>query len=270
MEQIQSFVLDNKLRSLPFYIELAGITYPEPNYEISRVCSEFYVIEYIMSGKGYVNVNGEGFCVSSGDVYMLPLGCSCHYYSDKKTPYKKIWMNVNGELCRHLINAYHLDNRYHFENVNLYSEFKHAIEICKDKSLKTDAIFTKCSSIFFKIIQTLYAHSYEESTINEYVLAAKQYCDANICEKISVKNISDTVNISVSQLNRLFKKEFGKTVYSYLLDCRIELSKSLLKGTGMSIGQIADKLKFADEHYFSNIFKKKTSYTPTEYRKSQR
>lgn len=266
MEKILSFVLDHELRSLPFYIELAGITYPDPHYEIKRACSEFYVLEYVVSGKGHVTVNGESFRVSAGDVYLLPLGCSCHYYSDPETPCQKIWMNINGDLCRHLIHAYHLDNKYHFEQACLSKKFEQIIAICENKSLKTSLVFAKCSRILFEIIQSLYMDFYEEAAMNEHVLAAKQYCDANICEKISMKDISAAANLSVSQLNRLFKKEIGKTVYSYLLDCRIELSKSLLRGSGMSIRQIADKLNFADEHYFSNIFKKKTSYSPKEYR----
>ncbi len=267
MEEIESFVLDNNSRTLPFYVELAGITFPDPNYEIYRECSEFYVIEYIISGNGYVNVNDEQFYVSAGDVYLLPIGCKCHYYSDSNTPYTKIWMNVNGELCKHLLQAYNLHNKFHFENVDLYQYFQNFINICKDKSQQNNVIFARCSTIFFEIIQALHTAYHEENSINEYVLTAKHYCDMNIYEKTSVDNVANAVNLSVSQLNRLFKKEFNTTVYSYILNCRIEMAKSLLKGTAMSISQISDKLNFADEHYFSNIFKKKTSMTPSEYRK---
>lgn len=267
MEEIESFVPDNSSKSIPFYIELAGITYPDPNYEIYRECSEFYVLEYVISGIGYVNVNNETFSVSAGDVYLLPAGCKCHYYSDADAPYKKIWMNVNGELCRQLLNVYRLYNRFHFENTNLYPQFQEFISICKDKSVQNSVIFSKCSCIFFEIIQTLYTTCRTEDYISAYVLSAKQFCDMNIYEKISVTDVAASVNLSVSQLNRLFKKEMNTTVYSYLLNCRIELAKSMLKGTAMSIGLISDKLNFADEHYFSNVFKKKTSLSPSEYRK---
>ncbi len=267
MEEFQTFVLDKKSKALPFYIELAGITYPDPTYEIYRERSDFYVLEYIIAGCGHVNVNGQHFTVSAGDVYLLPLGCNCHYYADSLTPYTKVWMNVNGELCRQLLNIYNLHNKYHYENVNLYPLFEKLLYICKDKSCPNHVIFGKCSNIFFEMIQMLYYTSYEEISVNECVLAARHYCDRNIYNKISVTDVANTVNLSVSQLNRLFKKEFKTTVYNYILNCRIELAKSLLKGTAIPIAQIADRLHFADEHYFSNIFKKKTSMTPKEYRK---
>lgn len=267
MEIIESFVLDNRSRALPFYIELAGITYPDANYEIHRECSEFYVLEYIIDGGGYVNVNGKTFYASAGDVYLLPLGCKCHYYSDPNTPFTKIWMNVNGELCAQLLRTYNLTSKYHFENVDLYSKFATFLDICKDRTKPNNMIFSSCSTVFFDIIQTLYNHNHNESNINEYVLKAKHYCDMNIYEKIAVADVANEVSLSVSQLNRLFKKDFGTTVYSYILNCRIELSKSLLKGTAMPVSQISDRLNFADEHYFSNIFKKKTGVSPSEYRK---
>lgn len=267
MEIIESFVLDNHIRTLPFYIELAGITYPDPNYKIYRECSEFYVLEYIIDGGGYVSVNDKNFYVSAGDVYLLPLGSKCHYYADPQDPFTKLWMNVNGELCHQLLKIYHLHNKYYFKKIDLYSLFENFLNICKSRNLSNNIIFSKCSTIFFEIIQSLYHHCYEESNRNEYAFHAKNFCDMNIYKKITVTDVSKAVGLSISHLNRLFHKEFGTTVYSYILNCRIEISKSLLKGTAMSISEISDNLNFADEHYFSNIFKKKTGMPPSEYRK---
>ena len=47
----------------------------------------------------------------------------------------------------------------------------------------------------------------------------------------------------------------------------IEFAKKLLIDTNLSVREIALKLCFADEYYFSNIFKTKTGKTPTEYRR---
>ena len=267
MEEIRSFILDHHTRNLPFYIELAGVTYPDINYGIRRECSEFYVLEYIINGSGYVHVNDQSFSVSAGDVYILPLGCKCYYYADSKTPYKKIWMNVNGEICKQLFRIYNLNTKYHFENLNVYPLFEKFLNLCKETNTSTQHIFSKCSCVFFEIIQALFNASYVENEINEYVLKAKHYCDMNLYTKITVEDVAGYISLSVSQLNRLFKKEYGTTVYSYLLNCRIETAKSLLKGTALSISEISEKLIFTDEHYFSNIFKKKVGLAPSAYRK---
>lgn len=268
MDIFECFVLDSNLKSLPFYVELAGITYPDPHYERSRNCSYSYVLEYVIEGGGYVTVNDKHFYVSAGDAYLLPLGCKCYYHADPHAPFTKIWIIVNGELCRQLLKSYNLNNKFHFKNVDLYDYFKNFLAVCKDRTLPYPVIFSKCSVIFFEIIQALYHNYSEKINMNEYVLNAKHYCDMHIYDKIAVTEIAENIGISVSQLNRLFKKELGTTIYSYILNCRIEMSKSLLKGTAMSISSISDKLNFADEHYFSNIFKKKVGMPPSEYRKN--
>jgi YesN/AraC family two-component response regulator len=45
------------------------------------------------------------------------------------------------------------------------------------------------------------------------------------------------------------------------------LAKSLLQNTSLSAKEIAFRLGFSDEHYFSNFFKKRTGMRPVEYKK---
>ena len=67
---------------------------------------------------------------------------------------------------------------------------------------------------------------------------------------------------------RIFKKIYGVTPYEYLIELRLQTAKILLKDTNLTIKEIADKLVFFDEHYFSSIFLKKVGVRPGVYRKS--
>ena len=269
MEKIQSFVTDNSIRKLPFYVELAGITYPDAHYSIYRECSDVYVLEYIMDGSGTVEVNGQTFFPAKGDCYLLPYGSRHHYYASKEQPFTKIWMNVNGDLCRQLIELYGLTGEYYFENARIYNLFDEFLTLCEKREYDTVELYNKCSLIFFEIIQRLSSHCQKKSAVNKYAAYAKNFCDRNIYKKISLEDIAGYTGISISQLNRLFKQEFGTTIYSYILNNKINTAKSLLSGTSMSVGEIAFLLNFADEHYFSNIFKRKTGLSPTCWRKKE-
>lgn len=266
MERIESFVIDNNIKKLPFYVELTGITYPDPAYEIKRDHSNIYVLEYIMEGRGTVEVNGKTFYPSAGDVYLLPYGSTHHYYASKHHPFQKIWMNINGDLCEQLIRLYRLSGKYYFENIDLYDLFQKFLNTCTNKEEDIKSLYDRCSIIFLEIIQQLSKHIEKETVINEFALQAKNYCDRNIYQKIVIDDVAKQVGLSVSQLNRLFKQEYSSTVYAYILDNKINTAKTLLSSTSMSVCEIAFMLNFTDEHYFSNIFKKKTGYTPTEWR----
>lgn len=267
MEKIQSFITDDNVRKLPFYVELAGITYPDANYSIYRESSEIYVLEYVIDGCGTVETDGQTFFLSKGDVYLLPYGSRHHYYASKEQPFTKIWMNVNGELCRQLIQLYGLTKAYYFENINIYHLFEKFLRICETREYDTVELYNKCGLIFLEIIQELSNHYEKKPAVNKYAANAKNFCDRNIYNKISLEDIAKYAGLSVSQLNRLFRQEFGTTVYSYILNNRINIAKSLLTGTSMSVAEIAFSLNFADEHYFSNIFKKKTGLTPSQCRR---
>lgn len=267
MEQIRSFITDEQTKKLPFYVELTGITYPDPDYGIDREISDIYVLEYVMEGSGVVEIDSQVFYPAKGDVYLLPAGSRHRYYASKENPFQKIWMNVNGSLCKNLLDAYSLSGKYIFENADCYDLFTQFLSLCETE---TDTpiidLFDKCGVIFMQIIQQLSRQCCLSPNHNSLAYSAKTFCDRNLYQKITLEDIAGHIGLSVSHLNRLFKKEFSITVYAYLLNARINTAKSLLKGTALPINEIAYMLKFADEHYFSNVFKEKTGMSPSRFR----
>lgn len=85
-------------------------------------------------------------------------------------------------------------------------------------------------------------------------------------EQVSLKTISAHVRISPSHLSKIFSQETGQTITEYLTQMRIGKAKELLKTTSNKTFEIAFKVGYNDPHYFSNIFKKTTGFTPKEYR----
>ncbi len=78
--------------------------------------------------------------------------------------------------------------------------------------------------------------------------------------------IAEELHLNQSYVSRLFKKENGETFIKYLTDYRIEKAKQLLTTTSYKTGEIARKVGFIDERYFSQVFKRSCKTTPTEYK----
>ena len=72
-----------------------------------------------------------------------------------------------------------------------------------------------------------------------------------------------------SNLEKLFKKCFGKSPIEYRNEIRIRNAKRLLAG-GLSISETASLTGFSDRFYFSNTFKKLCGKTPGEFVKEIR
>lgn len=62
------------------------------------------------------------------------------------------------------------------------------------------------------------------------------------------------------------KKETGKNTQDHIHYYLIEQAKDTLLNTDLSVSEIAYKLGFDYPQYFSKVFKKKTGYSPIEYR----
>ncbi|MBN3521541.1 helix-turn-helix domain-containing protein [Algoriphagus lutimaris] len=78
------------------------------------------------------------------------------------------------------------------------------------------------------------------------------------------------MNMSLKQLNLFTQKKVGKPISKILIERVILESKRLLVHSDLSVSEIAFKLQFVDPSYFSRLFKKKTSYTPEEFRLLQK
>ena len=72
---------------------------------------------------------------------------------------------------------------------------------------------------------------------------------------------------SHSQLLRLFKNEYGRTIRDYLIDKRLERARTLLETTELSVYSIAVSSGFSDEVHFMKSFKRHFGVTASEYRR---
>ncbi len=267
-EEIMSFYTEDT-QDFPFCIEMAGISYCDGTYKIERRNSNIYCFEYIIKGTGTVIINDEIFTPSEGDVYILHRGSNHRYFSDKENPWIKIWFNIKGSLTDHLIEAYKITNIYHVTNLNLKDLFFDFLDMVRSTDETKEAIFNKTSIIFLQIVQKIHLHTRTlTKTHNPAAAAMKDYMDRHIADSITLKELSELVYKSPSQTIRVFKKEYGITPYDYLLMKKIETAKLLLTNTNLQISNIAFRLNFADEHYFSNFFKAKVGVSPAKFREN--
>lgn len=95
------------------------------------------------------------------------------------------------------------------------------------------------------------------------------YIKEHLTDKLSLDQAAEQVYLSKSYFCRIIKDELGCTFTEYVNRLRIERSKTLLRGTGMPIAEIACAVGFDDQSYFTRIFKKQTGMAPGKYREQR-
>jgi YesN/AraC family two-component response regulator len=86
-------------------------------------------------------------------------------------------------------------------------------------------------------------------------------------EPLSLASLAEWVSMDPSYLSDLFRKKTGVTLTNFLQNVRIESAKVMLTETAATIGEIAEKVGFANDNYFNKIFRKWTGSSPGDYRR---
>lgn len=250
-----------------FVVEMAGITYPDKDYHIYREKSELFCMEYVLSGYGHVTIDRVSFSVGPGDIYILPLDRRHDYYADANMPYEKIWFNIHGALIPALLHAYGLEGVYHVRNAQaLKEQFFRFLTICENRELSAPAICEACSLQWHRILIELQRLIHEEEKDTSVEYRVKEYIDRRVYEGTTREELESYAKMSYSQIVRRFKAKYELTPHGYMRVRRMETARRLLHNTNLSIKEIAYKMNFSDEHYFSNVFKQHYGISPRKDR----
>lgn len=249
----------------PIHISMAGITYPDPTYQIVRQNSFVSVIEYIVDGEGYVVVDGKPHHVKQDMIYFLPAGADHKYFADEENPYTKIFMNIDeSPFVSQMVSSFGLSGKYFFDGKGLRELFEKILI-----TIHSDMTDGEMQAVFHGILCEVCSRLQKAENMSAHsdeALKLKEYLDGATSRMVSGKELSQVIFRSTDYCLKLFVREFGITPYAYQLDRKMQLARSLLRSTPLSVFEIADMLGYSDPHYFSNIFKEKCGVRPLEYR----
>ncbi|MBO5853082.1 MAG: PocR ligand-binding domain-containing protein [Clostridia bacterium] len=96
-----------------------------------------------------------------------------------------------------------------------------------------------------------------------------KYIKQNYASKITLDILANKFSCSQSMLVKCFKKEFGTTIMSALMDIRLKKAAEHLKNGRLSVKEVAAECGFSEQNYFSKAFSKKYGCSPSEYRKTR-
>jgi two-component system, response regulator YesN len=103
----------------------------------------------------------------------------------------------------------------------------------------------------------------------ELVKAIKVYLQENYSKSYSLEKLAATFDCKAAYLLRLYNKITGSTPTQELIRLRVEKAKRLLVGhPNLEIKQVSSAVGYEDPLYFSRLFKKETSLSPTAFRDS--
>lgn len=160
-------------------------------------------------------------------------------------------------------------SRREFEHMNLKIEstVEHLIQNLLEAATLDEAIETLKAAFSCWITDNLEQQASDNGPA--LISKAKHYIDNHYHNDIGIDEVSDYVGLSASHFCTLFKQVSDSTFLEYVTQCRIEKAKYILKNTEVKVYQLAPLVGYQDSKYFTQVFKKLTAMTPSEYRMHQ-
>jgi AraC-like DNA-binding protein len=101
---------------------------------------------------------------------------------------------------------------------------------------------------------------------NDQINSIIQYLNEHYHLKITIGEITELFGINRTTLSEKFLQATGMSIISYLTKIRIKIACLLLRDTTLPVAEIMYRAGFEDSTHFGRVFKKETSFTPTQYR----
>lgn len=236
---------------------------------------DFYLIHFVISGKGEYRVNGKVYPLTTDDAFVIFPGEKIDYRADAEQPYEYCWIGFNGVSAREIVEACgfvkkqlyvrHVDKTLDIGNMLL--------SVCceQDPDIKQ---FLHTYSVFYDILgrlvqQDIYFDRREFS--KDYALIAAEYIEQNYGSfDLSVDSLAKYLTLSRSQVYRIFKMSFDVSPQEYIANFRLEKGCNLIKKTNKSVSEIAEMCGYRSVQAFIERYKRAYKCTPTEGRKMER
>jgi AraC-like DNA-binding protein len=98
----------------------------------------------------------------------------------------------------------------------------------------------------------------------ENLKQAKEIVDNHITNPVTLEKLSRMTCLNEYKLKTGFKALFGKPVYAYLLDRRMEYARLLLEKRASRVYEVAEMAGYSDSSSFSKAFFKRYGYRPVD------
>lgn len=231
---------------------------------------EDYQLIYIVRGRMRVNAGSRGDrFYSEGTVLLFKPNDPQIYAYLNDTTCEAFWIHFYGTLIEGVLKSLNVGNERIIQVGVNHKIPQYINEILID--LMTGRFGADYSNDGRLLLILSEVAKYKNNAVSEINTGNERFGEVllqmhDTLSNLTVAELADIANLSVSRFTHLFTKQFGLSPHAYQMNIKIERAKYLLVENKNSVKEISWMLGFDDPFYFSRIFKKQTGLSPMQYK----
>lgn len=266
IDSFNAYIIFNTTdNDIDFSVKEIGYCKAVPGYR-KIFTSDDYILHYVLSGKGKF----AGETVSSGNGFLIKPSSLIVHQAAQDEYFEHCWIILSGYKVKELLHSCNMSLDNHVFSNDRAHDIAKMLKDAVFYDYENQNIEFSLKSLIYKILSFHKPQSdiSSDSDIqnSKYITHATTFISENYTKPIKISDIAKSVNLSQNHLCKLFNKVLHCSIKNYLIEYRIGIAKNLLKKTNLSITEIANSVGFDDSMYFSQVFRKHTGQTPTDFR----
>ena len=241
------------------------------NTQKGRVLREYQFV-YITKGRGvFASENTPEKPLCRGRLIVLFPGQWHTYHPYRQTGWNEYYIGFEGPVIDNLMKNGFLskDNQVLEVGLNeeLVSLFSRALEIAEADKISSQQYLAGIVLHMMGMILSVSKNKiFEIGDIDQKIEQAKIIMNENVFNNIDPEELAMRLNISYSWFRKVFRDYTGYAPAKYFQELKLRKAKQLLLSTSQSVKEISFMLDYKSTEHFFSLFKKRTGFTPLEYR----
>lgn len=255
------------------YLNVFGHSITEPLHKAGPSVSSFFLIHFILDGKGEFSVNNLCYKLEKGQGFLIEPDCQASYISDKDTPWTYIWVGFSGREAKKILSSIGLTQESPIFKCDQGDKLKKYVFDMLEHNYSNQSDSYRLMGmlyLFLSVIAESQKTKIEAPSGNTYVNHAVSYIQNHYSVPVTIEEISDYVGINRSYLSTLFKEYTGMSPIKYLQNFRITRAQHMLTVTDIPIESIALSCGYQTAEAFHKIFRQITGMSPKTFRNGKR
>ena len=230
-----------------------------------------HILICCIDGEGWCRLEGRRQGIKKNQYFVIPAGKEHAYGNAAGKSWSIYWVHFRGNQGKQL--AAQLCDTPCGKGIPLVGRKEslhlfHGIISDLENGISLDACIFANARLWHLLGDIIHHRRFIRDKDKDTIDQAIQFMREHVEETLSLDELADYSNLSVTYFCRLFKTRMKQTPVDYFIRLKIQCASQCLAFTDMAIRDVGQQFGYDDPYYFSRVFKRVMGMSPKSYRKT--